>query len=155
VQLADARLVDDVSRALAEFPADSGLDIEVTESGVMANIVDAIETLRQIRELGVGIALDDFGTGHSSLSYIFQLPLTTLKIDRSFINGMTSEPDKLTIVSTVISLGRELRLQVVAEGVETEEQAKLLGLLRCDQIQGFLIGRPMPAEDLARLLKPC
>lgn len=155
VQLADGRLVQDISNTLAAFDGQPAIDIEVTESGVMANIGEAIDTLRQIRDLGVGIALDDFGTGHSSLSYILQLPLSTMKIDRSFVNGMTTDADKMTIVSTVISLGHQLRLHVVAEGVETDEQAQLLALLRCDEIQGFLIGRPMPADELARLLPPC
>lgn len=152
-QLAQRHLVDDISEALRGLP-EPGLDVEVTESGLMSNVGEAIETLRRIRELGVEIALDDFGTGYSSLSYISQLPITTMKIDRSFIHGMTTNPDKLTIITTVISLGRELKLRVVAEGVETEEQANLLGLLRCDQIQGFLIARPMPAGDLALLLPP-
>jgi diguanylate cyclase (GGDEF)-like protein len=152
VQLRGNALVDAVREALGMYPGEAGLDLEVTESGFMGNVGAAIETLRAIRDLGVEIAVDDFGTGYSSLSYLFQLPISTLKIDRSFINGMTAEADKMTLVSAVISLARELRLTVVAEGVETEEQAVLLRLLRCDQMQGFLISRPLPPNELEPLL---
>ena len=152
VQLRGPALVDDVRSALALHPGESGLDLEVTESGLMGNVAEAIETLRAIRNLGVEISIDDFGTGYSSLAYVFQLPITSLKIDRSFIDGMAEYADKATIVSTIISLGRELKLKVVAEGVETEEQAQLLRLLRCDQMQGYLFARPMLPEELAALL---
>ena len=152
VQLRGPSLVDDVREALAIHPGEAGIDLEVTESGIMGNVAEAIQTLRKIRELGVEIAIDDFGTGYSSLSYLFQLPLSTLKIDRSFIDGMTDQVDKMTLVSTVISLGRELKLKVVAEGVETEEQAQLLRLLRCDQMQGFLIARPLVPGELEPML---
>jgi EAL domain-containing protein (putative c-di-GMP-specific phosphodiesterase class I) len=128
------------------------LDLEVTESGLIGNVTEAIDTLRRIRELGVEIALDDFGTGYSSLSYVFQLPISALKIDRSFIDGLTDHVDKMTIASTMISLGHQLKLQVIAEGVETEEQAQLLRLLRCDQMQGYLFARPLPSEGIAGLL---
>jgi diguanylate cyclase (GGDEF)-like protein/PAS domain S-box-containing protein len=154
VQLGDRDLVDDVADALSAFPSDPGLDLEVTESGVMGNMREAIDTLRSIHDLGVEIAIDDFGTGYSSLSYLFQLPISAMKIDRSFIDGMTTNESKMTIVSTMVSLGRDLNLRVIAEGVETEEQAKLLRRLRCDEIQGYLVGRPMAANDLARLLTP-
>jgi diguanylate cyclase (GGDEF)-like protein/PAS domain S-box-containing protein len=153
VQLADAYLLEDVADVLSAFPTDPGLDLEVTESAVMANVRAAVDTLRAIHDLGVEIALDDFGTGYSSLSYLFQLPISSMKIDRSFIDGMTTNEDKKTIVSTMVSLGRDLKLRVIAEGVETEEQARLLRSLQCDEIQGFLIGRPMPADALARLLE--
>jgi diguanylate cyclase (GGDEF)-like protein/PAS domain S-box-containing protein len=152
LQFGDRDLVGDVADALNAHPSDPGLDLEVTESAVMGNVRAAVDTLRAIHDLGVEIAIDDFGTGYSSLSYLFQLPISALKIDRSFIDGMTSNESKTTIVSTMVSLGRDLKLRVIAEGVETEEQAKLLRMLRCDEIQGFLVGRPMPANALARLL---
>ncbi|HEX3549887.1 MAG TPA: EAL domain-containing protein [Candidatus Elarobacter sp.] len=152
VQLRSAQVVDDVIAALDANPGDHGLDLEVTESGIVPNLTEAIAMLRRVRDLGVETALDDFGTGYSSLSYLAQLPITTLKIDRSFIAGMTEHADRTTIVSTIITLGRELRLRVVAEGVETEQQAQLLRLLRCDQMQGYLIARPMPADALAATL---
>ncbi len=151
VQLRGADFVDDVCEAIAAHGG-SGLDIEVTESAVMEDVRLAVEVLRGVRACGVHVAMDDFGTGYSSLSNLLQLPITTLKIDRTFIHGVTTDDMKHTIVSTVITLGRELNLSVVAEGVETEEQAHLLGRLHCDQIQGFLTGRPMPAGELAKLL---
>ena len=130
-----------------------GLDMEITESMLMENVDEGVEKLRAIRDMGVHISIDDFGTGYSSLSYISRLPVNILKIDRSFINGMTEDPDKTSIVSTIISLGHGLRMQVVAEGVETEAQSNLLRLLRCDQIQGYLISRPLPAAEFALLAR--
>ncbi len=153
VQLRDRYLLGDVEDALGAFPTDPGLDLEVTESAVMGDVRAAVDTLRAIHNLGVEIAIDDFGTGYSSLSYLFQLPISSMKIDRGFIDGMTTNESKTTIVSTMVSLGRDLKLRVIAEGVETEEQAKLLRMLRCDEIQGFLVGRPMPANAMSRLLK--
>jgi EAL domain-containing protein (putative c-di-GMP-specific phosphodiesterase class I) len=102
--------------------------------------------------MGLRMALDDFGTGYSSLAYLSKLPLDTLKIDRSFVHGMTEHADDTSIVSTIISLAQGLRLKVVAEGVETEQQAHLLRLLRCDQVQGFLFSPPVPAEKIETLL---
>jgi EAL domain-containing protein (putative c-di-GMP-specific phosphodiesterase class I) len=96
--------------------------------------------------MGVTIAIDDFGTGFSSLSYLSKLPLDTLKIDRSFVINMTAGPQGLALVSTIISLAHALKLKVVAEGVETEEQSRLLRLLNCDEIQGFLFSKPVPVE---------
>jgi diguanylate cyclase (GGDEF)-like protein len=152
VQLASEEFLADVTGAMRAAEGDPGLDLEVTESGLMGNVSRAIETLRSIRALGVEIAIDDFGTGYSSPSYILQLPISAMKIDRSFISEMTSEANKMTLVSTMIALGRELKLCVIAEGVETEEQAKFLCLLRCDQMQGFLFARPMPAVELSQQL---
>jgi len=101
--------------------------------------------------LGVGIAIDDFGTGYSSLSYITQLPVTALKIDRSFVVDMASKSDSMAVVSIIISLAHSLNLKVVAEGVETQEQLTLLKLLRCDEMQGYLFRPPLPAELAAAL----
>jgi EAL domain-containing protein (putative c-di-GMP-specific phosphodiesterase class I) len=102
--------------------------------------------------LGVQIALDDFGTGYSSLSYLARLPVSTLKIDRSFIITMLDDPSATALVSTIISLARTLRLETVAEGVESEEQAKILRLLQCDQMQGYLISRPLSFDDMTAFL---
>jgi EAL domain-containing protein (putative c-di-GMP-specific phosphodiesterase class I) len=103
----------------------------------------------------VAIAIDDFGTGFSSLSHLARLPVDTLKIDRSFVIDMTSGPQGLALVSTIISLAHALKLKVVAEGVETEEQSRLLRLLRCDQMQGFLFSKPVPVEIFeTRFLAP-
>jgi diguanylate cyclase (GGDEF)-like protein len=152
VQLRQERLLDDVRSAIEKFSGECGLDLEVTESMLMENFDAAIAKLQAVRDLGVQLSLDDFGTGYSSLSYIHRLPLNALKIDRSFIVGMDEDADKTSIVSTIISLAQALRLKVIAEGVETEEQARLLLLLRCDQIQGYLIGKPVPPEIAATFI---
>ena len=131
----------------------SMLDIEITESVIMENVETIIPKLQTIRGLGVEIAVDDFGTGYSSLAYIARLPIHDLKIDRSFIVGMTQSEDSLTIVKSVISLAHSLRLNVVAEGVETEEQAALLLELGCDEMQGYLISKPVAPEQVPDLLR--
>jgi len=105
-----------------------------------------VTSLQAIRAMGVNIAIDDFGTGFSSLSYLSKLPVDTLKIDRSFVIDMTVGPEGLALVSTIINLAHSLKLNVVAEGVETEEQSRLLRLLSCDEMQGFLFGKPVPSE---------
>jgi diguanylate cyclase (GGDEF)-like protein len=153
LQLKDKRFTQDVADALAAAPGDVGLDLEITESMLMENVEEGVQKLRAIRDMGVHIAIDDFGTGYSSLSYISTLPVNTLKIDRSFIDGMTDNPAKTSIVTTIISLGHALRMEVVAEGVETEAQSQLLRLLRCDQIQGYLISRPLSAANLEAFMK--
>ena len=129
-----------------------GVDLEITESVLMEDVDRHIDVLRQIRNMGIGVALDDFGTGYSSLSYIARLPANTLKIDRSFITGMATSPESLAIVSAVISLGHALDMKIVAEGVETEEQSKLLRLLKCDEMQGYLFGKPVPLERIEPML---
>ncbi len=152
IQLRHRDFVDVVKRTLAEGAKEPGIDIEITESVIMDDVAGAIEKLKTIRDLGVSIAIDDFGTGYSSLGYLARLPVHSLKIDRSFIMTMVDNPDTMTLVSTVISLAHSLRLKVVAEGVETEEQAKVLRLLRCDEMQGYLVGRPVPVKELTTLL---
>ena len=137
---------------LARGSGSPGIDLEITETLVMEDIEKNIETLKAIRALGVDVAIDDFGTGYSSLAYLARLPANYLKIDRAFIATMLEDPNALTLVQTVISLAHSLRLKVIAEGVETEEQAKVLHLLRCDEIQGYLVGRPMPFDEMTRLL---
>jgi len=137
--------------AIAGKP-DHGLDLEITESMIMEDIEASIEKLKLVRDLGVGIFIDDFGTGHSSLRYLTRLPITALKIDRAFIQNMATNADDVAIVTTVIALGHNLNLKVVAEGVETEEQRKFLQLLRCDQFQGYLFSKPVPAEQIPALL---
>ncbi len=128
-------------------------DLEITESTIMADVDAIIPILQTIRGLGVGIAVDDFGTGYSSLAYIARLPIQDLKIDRSFIVGMTQDEDSLAIVKSIIFLAHSLRLNVVAEGVETEEQAAILLELGCDEMQGYLISRPLPPEQAMKLLR--
>ena len=130
----------------------AGIDLEVTESLLLERAEANIEKLKEIRALGVGIAIDDFGTGYSSLSYLARLPVGSLKIDRSFTATMLDDPGVMTLVSTMITLAHSLKLKVIAEGVELEEQAKILRLLRCDQMQGYLIGRPMSFEAMTEYL---
>lgn len=119
----------------------------------MDNVEAIIPILQTVRGLGVQIAVDDFGTGYSSLAYIARLPIQDLKIDRSFVVGMTRNPDSLAIVRSVISLAHSLRLKVVAEGVESEERAALLLELGCDEMQGYLISRPTPSDLVPELIR--
>jgi diguanylate cyclase (GGDEF)-like protein/PAS domain S-box-containing protein len=153
LQLQRRSFVADVCEALGAIGADGGgVDLEVTESLLMHDVDESIRKLRELRDRGLRMALDDFGTGYSSLAYLAKLPLDTLKIDRSFVHGMTEHADTTTIITTIISLAQALRLKVVAEGVETEQQAELLRRLRCDQVQGFLFSPPVPAEKVETLL---
>ena len=153
LQLRDRAFVEDVRAALDGATGEAcGLDLEITESLLMENIETSLERLREVRALGVNIALDDFGTGYSSLAYLSRLPIDTLKIDRAFIHRVTENAEDTTIVTAMISLAHALHLKVVAEGVETEAQAQLLRLLRCDQMQGYLFSRALPVDAAAELI---
>jgi EAL domain-containing protein (putative c-di-GMP-specific phosphodiesterase class I) len=152
-QLSDPHFVQDVRLALAsQAGLKPALELELTESLLMEDIERNIERLKSLRDLSVTIAIDDFGTGYSSLNYLARLPMDTLKIDRSFVVGMIQSPESRTIVSTIISLAHALGLNVVAEGVETEEQLSFLRLLKCDEVQGFLLGYPVPSDEVASFL---
>ena len=145
-----------VSRVLEETRLDpSQLEMELTESMVMHNVEAAIATLQGLKSLGVALSMDDFGTGYSSLSYLKQLPVDTLKIDRSFVRdiGAGEDPDEGVIAQAIISLGHSLRLKVIAEGVETDAQVRFLKRHGCDEVQGFLYGEPVAPEDYAQLLE--
>jgi diguanylate cyclase (GGDEF)-like protein/PAS domain S-box-containing protein len=149
LQLRNRSFVDEIRSIITINPhAAEGLELEITESMIMQDINQNIVSLQAIRDLGVTIAIDDFGTGFSSLSSLSKLPVNTLKIDRSFIVEMTKNPEGLALVSMIINLAHALKLNVVAEGVETEEQSRLLHLLSCDQMQGFLFSKPVPSEVL-------
>jgi diguanylate cyclase (GGDEF)-like protein len=124
------------------------LQLEITESNAMQNSDNTIYLLRELKALGVRIAMDDFGTGYSSLNYLKRFPIDTLKLDRSFVNDVATDPSDAAIVSAVISMAHSLSLQVVAEGVETEAQLDFLTKQHCDVIQGFFFSGPMPAEEL-------
>lgn len=124
-----------------------GLDIEITESLIMKDVEENVMKLKAIQALGVGIAIDDFGTGYSSFSHLATLPINALKIDRSFIINIANNPDHRTIVSTIISLAHLLKHKVIAEGVDSEEQVRLLRELGCDEIQGYIFSRPIPAAE--------
>lgn len=130
----------------------SKLDVELTESLLIQDFEDVRRKLSELTEAGVSVSVDDFGTGYSSLAYLKRLPVSTLKIDRSFIVDMVDDEEDASIVQATIDLAHALRLKTVAEGVETREQMLVLKAFRCDQIQGFLLGRPMPMEDFRRLL---
>jgi len=155
VQLRQHDFVDLVSDALADSPpsrTESPLDIEITESVIMKDVETNVGKLRAIHDLGVKIAIDDFGTGYSSLSYLARLPVQVLKIDVTFITRMPQESSIITVVTTMISLAHSLGLTVVAEGVETEAQAAELKRLGCDELQGYLVRKPMTFEQVAALL---
>jgi EAL domain-containing protein (putative c-di-GMP-specific phosphodiesterase class I) len=147
LQLRDSAFVTQIEQVLGADPrAQGSIELEITESLVMADVQNNIERLNAIRALDVTIAIDDFGTGFSSLSYLAKLPVDTLKIDRSFVIEMTAGQQGLALVQTIITLAHSLKLKVVAEGVETEEQSRFLGLLSCDEIQGYLISKPLPFD---------
>ena len=147
MQLRNRDFVAEIRQAIGADPlAASGLELEITESLIMEDVRLSIGSLRSIRALGVRIAIDDFGTGFSSLSYLARLPVHTLKIDRSFVIEMGAGPEGLALVSTIINLAHSMKLNVVAEGVETEEQSRLLRLLNCDEIQGYWFGHPVPCD---------
>jgi EAL domain-containing protein (putative c-di-GMP-specific phosphodiesterase class I) len=144
-ELRDARFLDECRVLLGPHVADQLLDIEVTESLLMEDVEHCIRLLEGLRELGCRLSIDDFGTGFSSLNYLARLPIDEIKIDQSFTATLTHSPATMGLVTHIITLAHSLSLKVVAEGVEEEEQAKLLRLLRCDLLQGYLLGRPLPA----------
>ena len=129
------------------------LDLEITESMIMSDMEGNVARLTELRDMGLEIAVDDFGTGYSSLAYLARLPVSALKVDRSFVATMTAAPESMTIVNTIISLAHALDLKVVAEGVENAEQARLLRLLKCDMLQGFLISRPLPPDQVPAFVR--
>jgi len=154
IQLQQKNFADVVVDTLQQEGANPDtLELEVTESLLMKDVQESIRKLAILRGMGITIAMDDFGTGYSSLSYIARLPITSVKIDRSFVNGMAGNPQDMSIVSTIITLAHSLNLRVVAEGVETAEQSKLLLLLKCDEAQGFLFSKPLPAAEIVLLLR--
>jgi diguanylate cyclase (GGDEF)-like protein/PAS domain S-box-containing protein len=147
LQLRNCRFIAEIKQAIGiDAHAAAGLELEITESLIMEDVKYSIASLQAIRAMGVSIAIDDFGTGFSSLSYLSKLPVDTLKIDRSFVIDMTVAPEGLALVSTIINLAHSLKLKAVAEGVETEEQSRLLRLLNCDEMQGFLFSEAVPGE---------
>ncbi|MCC5815509.1 MAG: EAL domain-containing protein [Leptospira sp.] len=146
-------LVESILSQHDESLRNHGLDIEITENSILNNIERTIQTIDSLRKLGIRLSIDDFGTGFSSLKYITKLPLDTLKIDKSFIHTMLMNPADMTVVSTIITLAHQLGISVVAEGVETEEQASLLRGLKCNEIQGYLYGKPMSEGDYIDFLK--
>lgn len=151
--LLDSSLPDRVAALLAVHQVEpSRLELEVTESAAMRDPDRAVAVLRRLRALGVRLSVDDYGTGHASLAYLTRLPVSALKIDRSFVRTMELDAGDRTIVRSTIDLAHNLGLRVVAEGVETREAWRRLVELGCDEPQGFRIGRPVPAGDIAAQL---
>jgi diguanylate cyclase (GGDEF)-like protein len=155
-QFAEKTLVEDVARALhASGLAPEALELEITETVVMQNPAQAAQTLEELKGLRIGLSLDDFGIGYSSLSYLKMFPFDALKIDRAFVAGIPADREDVAIAEAVIYLAHALKMRAVAEGVETEEQAQWLSKFGCEELQGELLAKPMPGEELATLfLKP-
>lgn len=153
-QFKEQNLVDITTQILQETGLKAKyLELEITETLIIENIQQAINTMNQLHELGITLSLDDFGTGYSSLNYLKRLPIDILKIDKSFVRELTVGSDDAAIVKAIISLAHNLQLSVIAEGVETQTQLDYLQRNGCDEIQGYYISRPIPAEALARLLE--
>jgi EAL domain-containing protein (putative c-di-GMP-specific phosphodiesterase class I) len=147
VQLEADRFVQDVADALAESGIEpASLTIEITETALMRDAEQTAERLRAIKKLGVRLSIDDFGTGYSSLGRLRQLTLDTLKIDRIFVDGVDSSEADRTVVEHIIGMAHTLGMRVVAEGVESEAQLQVLRSLDCDEIQGFLLSRPLDQQ---------
>ena len=155
LQLREKHFVDQVVSILEELDLPpQHLELEITESTIMEDVDTVIDILNTLHEAGIRLAIDDFGTGYSSLSYIKRLPIDTVKVDRSFVNDLTADSThNIKIVSAIISMAHDLELKVVAEGVETEQQLAFLNDLRCDEMQGYLFSRPVPAAEASELLK--
>ncbi len=146
-------LVRTVARILKETGLrPESLDLEITESMAMSNIEQTAVRLRELAEMGIHISIDDFGTGYSSLNYLKRLPIERLKIDKSFVQDITSDPDNRIIISAVTAMAHNMKLKVIAEGVETEEQLSFLSSTGCDEMQGFLFSKPLPAEQFEELM---
>src|SRR5690606_6607396 len=148
-QFHQAGFVEQVLKALAEHGADaSRLKLELTESMLISDVDDTIAKMARLKAYGIGFSLDDFGTGYSSLSYLKRLPLDQLKIDRSFVRDVLTDPNDAAIARTIVALAHSLGIDVVAEGVETEGQRQFLLNNGCRYFQGYLFGRPGPVADL-------
>lgn len=153
-QLQHTRLLDQVRTVLAEtgMPADC-LEFEITESVIMQNPDYAVSVLNEITALGIHISIDDFGTGYSSLAHLKRFTVNTLKIDKSFVRDVEKSATDAAIATAIIAMGSSLKLKVIAEGVETEEQMEFLRENNCDQVQGFLFSKPLPADEALKVLK--
>jgi EAL domain-containing protein (putative c-di-GMP-specific phosphodiesterase class I) len=146
-QFAQRDLIDHINLALSKTGlSPAGLKVEITESTVMDNLEQAISMLGQVRALGVEISIDDFGTGYSSLAYLHRFPISMLKVDRSFVSSMTGNQENVEIVRTIVMLAHNLRMKVVAEGVEAADQVAQLRRMGCEYAQGYFFSRPLSAE---------
>jgi diguanylate cyclase (GGDEF)-like protein/PAS domain S-box-containing protein len=150
VQFTRSIFTDTVARIMEETGLQPGaLELELTESVVMSNVDECSRQMKRLRSLGVCISIDDFGTGYSSLSYLRNLPIDTLKIDQSFLQEVESEPNTMPLLNAIVALAHSLNLCVIAEGVETERQLEALRQVGCDRVQGFLVGEPVTAQQIA------
>jgi EAL domain-containing protein (putative c-di-GMP-specific phosphodiesterase class I) len=148
----------DLIEMIAEELQNTGLDaryvsLEITEGVFMRNIDQVIEKIRYLRRLGIQISIDDFGTGFSSLNQLQRLPISDVKLDRSFIRDIAQDDKKSSIVRAIIELAHSMNMKVVAEGVETSEESQFCKELKCDELQGYLFSRPLPAEKFEALLR--
>jgi diguanylate cyclase (GGDEF)-like protein/PAS domain S-box-containing protein len=147
-QLKSEFFVDDVKKSIKKAGIEGNqIELEITESLLMEDVETTIKTLLKLKKMGITISIDDFGTGYSSLSYLKKLPVDTLKIDKSFIDGLPEKEDDSIIVSSIVALADSLQLKTVAEGVENQEQKEFLSLLGCDTIQGYLYSKPIPENE--------
>jgi diguanylate cyclase (GGDEF)-like protein len=147
LQLGNRNFISEIEKVISsDAQAASGLELEITESLIMADVKHSVASLQKVRSMGVSIAIDDFGTGFSSLSYLAKLPINTLKIDRSFVAELASTPESNVLVAMIINLAHSLKLDVVAEGVETADQSTILREMGCDHGQGYLYSKPIPGE---------
>ncbi|MDG0791270.1 EAL domain-containing protein [Cohnella ginsengisoli] len=149
----------DIFESIMSIVQESGVDprlleLEITESAMMHNEAHVIRILNSLREAGIAVSMDDFGTGYSSLSYLHSLPIECLKIDRSFVRKLTTDPDSRAIAEMIVSMARQLKLDIVAEGVENEEQIRLLKELHCFNVQGYYYSQPIPSDEIRRWLLP-
>ncbi|MDH0019322.1 EAL domain-containing protein, partial [Stenotrophomonas sp. GD04028] len=153
VQFFNSDLVAEFTRAQQEFGLARGaLHVELTESSLMRKPAQAMQTMQRLHEQGISVSLDDFGTGYSSMSYLQHLPLDILKIDRSFVADVETNPRNASICRALLSLGHSMGLTIIAEGVETPGQLDWLAAHGCDQVQGYLLGRPAPLERIIEAL---
>jgi EAL domain-containing protein (putative c-di-GMP-specific phosphodiesterase class I) len=153
-QFNEPRYAEDIARTLAHngiMP--SQVELELTEGALLKNPEQIGDSLAELKSMGLKLSLDDFGTGYSSLSLLRRFPLDSVKIDRSFIQGVPEDADSVAVTTAVLMMAQALGLAVVAEGVETEEQREFLASLGCDEIQGFLLSRPVSAEEIVDLVK--
>ncbi|MGK0499184.1 MAG: diguanylate cyclase (GGDEF)-like protein/PAS domain S-box-containing protein [Oceanicoccus sp.] len=153
IQFNHNSLVDTVTEVLQEYQIPPAhLELEITESAIIDNAEDAIKVMIQLKELGVKLSLDDFGTGYSSLSYLKRFPVDSLKIDRSFVAEIVSNPIDMKIADNIVKLAHTLGLNVVAEGVETDEQLEMINAMDCDQLQGYIFSKPIDQQELTTML---
>jgi EAL domain-containing protein (putative c-di-GMP-specific phosphodiesterase class I) len=153
-QFSDDDLLRDIAHALKESGLDPHLlELEITESMVMYNPDKAVKLLTELKAMGASIAIDDFGIGYSSLSQLKRFPIDTIKVDRSFIKDLMENKEDAAITEAIIAMGKSLKLNVIAEGVETNDQANFLRDHKCDEMQGYYFSKPIPQNEFADLLR--